>query len=46
MLSWLNSEFSLFRLQYSRDEPDAGQTDNVLTLQYQMNLGAHGAHKY
>ena len=46
MLSWLNSEFSLFRLQYSRDEPDADRTDNVLTLQYQMNLGAHGAHKY
>ena len=46
MLTWLNSEFSLFRLQFSRDEASAGQTDKVLTLQYQMNLGAHGAHKY
>lgn len=46
MLSWLNSEFSLVRLQYSHDRPNAADTDKAITLQYQMNLGAHGAHKF
>jgi len=46
MLTWLNSEFSLFRLQYSRDEANPADTDNAVTLQYQVNLGAHGAHKF
>lgn len=46
MLSWLNSEFSLLRLQYSQERPNSEDTDNALTLQYQMNLGAHGAHKF
>lgn len=46
MLTWLNSEFSLLRLQYSHDRPNDQDSDNALTLQYQMNLGAHGAHKF
>lgn len=46
MLTWLNSEFSLLRLQYSRDQSNPFDTDNTLTLQYQMSLGAHGAHKF
>lgn len=46
MLSWLNSEFSLLRLQYSHDRPNSDDTDNALTLQYQVSLGAHGAHKF
>lgn len=46
VLTWHNSEFSLLRLQLSRDEPNAEQTDNAVTLQYQTALGAHGAHKY
>ena len=46
MLTWLNSEFSLLRLQFSHDRPNADDTDNVLNLQYQFNLGAHGAHKF
>jgi hypothetical protein len=46
MLTWLNSEFSLVRLQYSHDEPNPYDTDNALTLQYQVSLGAHGAHKF
>ncbi len=46
MLTWLNSEFSLIRLQYSRDESNPLDTDNVFTLQYQTSLGAHGAHKF
>jgi hypothetical protein len=45
-LSWHNSEFSLVRLQFSRDEPAQDLADNVLTLQYQASLGAHGAHKF
>ena len=46
MLTWRNSEFSLIRLQYSRDEPNPFDTDNVFTVQYQTALGAHGAHKF
>jgi hypothetical protein len=45
-LTWLNSEFSLLRLQYSHDKPNPEDTDNALTLQYQVSLGAHGAHKF
>ena len=45
-LTWLNSEFSLVRLQYSRDEPNPFNVDNVFTLQYQVALGAHGAHSF
>ncbi len=45
-LTWRNSEFSLFRLQVARDRPNATDSDNVLTLQYQTSLGAHGAHKF
>ncbi len=46
MLTWRNSEFSLFRLQYSREKPASDQADNALILQYQVALGAHGAHKF
>lgn len=46
MLTWLNSEFSLVRLQYSHDQPNATDTDDAVTLQYQVNMGAHGAHKF
>jgi hypothetical protein len=45
-LSWLNSEFSLLRLQFSRDVPNPFNVDNILTLQYQVALGAHGAHAF
>lgn len=45
-LTWRNSEFSLLRLQFARDQPTADTTDNALTLQYQVSLGAHGAHKF
>lgn len=44
--TWLNSEFSLFRLQLSNDRPNPEDTDNTVTLQYQTTLGAHGAHKF
>jgi hypothetical protein len=42
--SW--SEFSRVRLQLARDQARLGLTDNQLMLQYQMSLGAHGAHGY
>jgi len=40
------SEFSRLRLQVPRDQARAGFTDNQWMLQYQMSLGAHGAHSY
>lgn len=46
MLSWRNSEFSLLRLQGSHAEIGEGRVDNALILQYQVALGAHGAHKF
>lgn len=46
MLDWSNSEFSRLRLQYARDLAMMGVTDNQVTLQYIMSLGAHGAHKF
>jgi hypothetical protein len=45
-LTWLNSEFSLLRLQLSHDRPNGDDSDDAFTLQYQFNLGAHGAHKF
>ena len=42
--SW--SEFSRLRLQYAHDKSMQGVTDNQVTLQYIMSLGAHGAHKF
>ncbi len=46
MLTWRNSEFSLVRLQLSRDHPNPVDHDNAVTLQIQTALGAHGAHKF
>lgn len=46
MLTWRNSEFSLVRLQLSHDQPNANDSDNAVTVQYQTALGAHGAHKF
>ncbi|HET7064831.1 MAG TPA: hypothetical protein VFI49_11215, partial [Rudaea sp.] len=45
-LTWRNSEFSFFRLQFSHDDPTRTTTDNALFLQYDVSLGAHGAHKF
>jgi hypothetical protein len=45
-LTWRNSEFSFFRVQYSHDDPLHGLTDNAFYLQYDVSLGAHGAHKF
>jgi hypothetical protein len=39
-LTWRNSEFSFFRLQYSHDDPTRTTTDNALFLQYDVSLGS------
>ena len=45
MMDWSNSEFSRFRLQFTRDE--AGPLDdNQWGLQYIHSIGAHGAHTF
>ncbi len=46
MLDFNPSEFSRVRLQLARDRSQPGPGDNQLFLQYQMSLGAHGAHGY
>ena len=46
MLDFSASEFSRVRLQLAQDRARQGATDNQLFLQYQMSLGAHGAHSY
>jgi hypothetical protein len=46
MLDWGPSEFSRIRLQFAQDRARPGPVDNQLSLQYQMSLGAHGAHSF
>ena len=46
MLDYSPSEFSRIRLQFAQDRATQGRTDNQIFLQYQMSLGAHGAHSY
>ncbi len=46
MLDYSPSEFSRFRLQFARDNTRPGATDNQIFLQYNMSLGAHGAHTF
>ena len=46
MLDFNPSEFSRVRLQFAQDRSRRGLADNQLFLQYQMSLGAHGAHRY
>lgn len=46
MFDYSPSEFSRFRIQFAQDKSRSEATDNQLFLQYQMSLGAHGAHKY
>jgi hypothetical protein len=40
------SEFSRLRLQFGHDTARVAAPDNQLWLQYQMSLGAHGAHSF
>ncbi|MFT3735851.1 MAG: TonB-dependent receptor [Rhodocyclaceae bacterium] len=46
MLDWSPSEFSRVRLQFANDRSRENQTDRQVFLQYQMSLGAHGAHGF
>jgi hypothetical protein len=46
MLDFNPSEFSRVRLQLAQDRSRPGAPDRQLFLQYQMSLGAHGAHGY
>lgn len=46
MLDWSLSEFSKIRMQYSHDQSRVDTSDRQLFVQYQMSLGAHGAHSY
>lgn len=47
MLDWSPSEFSRWRLQLSNDRSRVeGSGDRQIFLQYQMSLGAHGAHGF
>jgi hypothetical protein len=46
MLDFNPSEFSRVRLQLAQDRSREGAADKQLFVQYQMSLGAHGAHSY
>jgi hypothetical protein len=49
-VSWMadfsSSEFGRVRLQLARDRARGGGADNQIFVQYQMSLGAHGAHTF
>jgi hypothetical protein len=46
MIDFSPSEFSRLRLQYARDEARFGDPDDQIFLQYNMSMGAHGAHQF
>jgi hypothetical protein len=46
MVDYSPSEFSRIRVQFARDNSRQGVTDNQAFVQYQMSLGAHGAHQF
>ena len=46
MVDFNPSEFSRVRLQFAQDKSRQGISDDQIFLQYQMSLGAHGAHKF
>ena len=44
MVDYSPSEFSRIRVQFAQDKSRQDVTDNQAFVQYQMSLGAHGAH--
>ena len=46
MVDWSPSEFTRWRLQVAQDRARPGASDLQWLIQYQMSLGAHGAHSY
>ncbi|MBV2120697.1 MAG: hypothetical protein KUF74_04510 [Candidatus Thiodiazotropha sp. (ex Ctena orbiculata)] len=45
MGDYSHSEYSRIRLQFARDESYEDK-DNIITLQYVVSLGSHGAHQF
>lgn len=45
MFDYSHSEFSRLRLQYAKDDSYA-DADNIISLQFVMSLGSHGAHSF
>jgi len=46
MLDYAPSHFSRLRLQYSELDNGHDETNEIITLQYSMSLGSHGAHTF
>lgn len=46
MIDYSPSHFSRIRLQYSDFENGHGGSNDIITLQYIMSLGSHGAHTF
>jgi len=46
MIDYSPSEFSRVRLQFAHDSAHENFQDNQFFVQYQMSLGAHGAHTF
>ncbi len=46
MVDYNPSEFSRIRVQFAQDKSRQDVTDNQWFVQYQMSLGAHGAHQF
>ncbi|HYA38829.1 MAG TPA: hypothetical protein VEI74_11235 [Candidatus Methylomirabilis sp.] len=46
MVDYSPSEFSRIRVQFAQDKSQQGVTDHQAFVQYQMSLGAHGAHQF
>src|SRR3569833_2491998 len=46
MADYTPSEFSRFRLQYTKDKATEGQDENQWYVQYIFSLGTHGAHSF
>ncbi len=46
MLEYRHSHFSTVRLQYNYDQSVADFDDEQITLQFNMAIGAHGAHQF
>ena len=47
-ITFFPSEFSKFRLQYDFDKPEyfIGKNQQIVSLQFEYTIGAHGAHKF
>lgn len=48
MIAWHNSHFSTVRLQYTNQKDDLFESkdDHIISLQFNMAIGAHGAHQF